>query len=147
VAPLMNYTTSVDVFKTVNEIQQLLVRHKARNISMDYGTSGELEAICFAIERDGTLLYFRLPSNCQGVHKALVIAGVQPRYRTMQHANKVAWRIVKDWVEAQIAVIESGQASVEQAYFSYLLNPATGQTMFESFCDRGHLTLGGTDGA
>jgi hypothetical protein len=47
----------------------------------------------------------------------------------------VAWRILKDWVEAQIALMRSGMITVEQAFLPYCQGP-DGQTVYESLRDR-----------
>ena len=33
---ILNYTTTVDAFKTVSEIEYILMRHKAKSIMKDY---------------------------------------------------------------------------------------------------------------
>jgi hypothetical protein len=37
----------------------------------------------------------------------------------MPHARKVAWRIIKDWVAAQLALIEAEQATLAQVFLPY----------------------------
>ena len=36
--PLLNYTTKVDIYTTIGEIQGCLVKHGAREIMQDYDT-------------------------------------------------------------------------------------------------------------
>lgn len=44
IMPIMNYTTKVDVFATLGEIQGQLVKHGAKKIMQDYDNDGHLPA-------------------------------------------------------------------------------------------------------
>ena len=43
----------------------------------------------------------------------------------------MAWRIIKDWIEAQLAIVEAEQAEMVEVFLPYAQNPATGKTLFE----------------
>ena len=45
-------------------------------------------------------------------------------------ARRVAWRIVRDWVEAQMAIVELEMAKVDQVFLPYARTP-NGQTLYE----------------
>ena len=47
-------------------------------------------------------------------------------------AERVAWRIVKDWVEAQMAILESEMVQLDQIFLPYMVND-NGQTVFEVY--------------
>lgn len=47
--PIMNYTTKIDVFKSIGEIQSDLAKHGAKKIMQEYGDNGEPIAISFSI--------------------------------------------------------------------------------------------------
>jgi len=70
----------------------------------------------------------RLPCNFDGVFKALANEYAESRAQ----ARRVAWRIVKNWIEAQMALIEAGQASLIQVFLPYAVTQ-DGPTMFEKF--------------
>ncbi len=108
--PLLNYTTQISAQKTVSEITALLVRAKA-----EFGA-----------------MTFRLPSNVDQVYKILQRQHLRvPRsLRTLEQANRVAWRIVKDWTEAQLAMIECGLVDVAQIFLPYAQD-ASGKTVYE----------------
>lgn len=59
-------------------------------------------------------------------------------------ARRVAWRIIKDWVEAQMAIIQSGTAEMAEVFLPYVVHPETGLTLFEEFKE-GTLKLGSGD--
>jgi len=66
---------------------------------------------------------------------------VERKYKTQTHARCVAWRIVKDWVRAQLALIESGQATLPQLFLPHAVR-ADGRTFFEVVAAEPQLLLG-----
>ena len=48
--PIKNYTTKIDVHKTLGEIHGSLAAHGARKVMFDYDQAGKISAICFSIE-------------------------------------------------------------------------------------------------
>ncbi len=138
--PILNYTTSIDAEKTATEIQKILVRHGARQVLMDYNEDGVMSSISFQIKTECGPIHFRLPVNIEGVHKVLTNEGVERRYRTYEQAARVAWRIIKDWVEAQLAIVEAGQAEIMEVFLPYALNPQ-GQTVYEVLENKGFKQL------
>jgi len=49
-----------------------------------------------------------------------------------EQAERVAWRIVKDWVEAQMAILESEMVQMDEIFLPYMVNN-NGQTFFEAY--------------
>jgi hypothetical protein len=47
---------------------------------------------------------------------------------------RTAWRIVKDWTEAQCALIETRMVKTEQVFLPYMV-VKSGQTLFEQMVD------------
>lgn len=39
----------------------------------------------------------------------------------MEQAHRTAWRIVKEWVVAQMALIETGMVDMEEVFLPYML--------------------------
>ena len=64
--------------------------------------------------------------------------GVETRYKTPEQAKRVAWRIVKDWVEAQLAIIETQMVKPEQVFLPYAITQ-TGETLYETVISNSHL--------
>lgn len=132
---LLNYTTEVATEKTVTEIQRLLTRAKATAVLSEY-QDGILSAISFRIQTAHGLLSFRLPANVQQVYVALCRdQHIGRRFKTKEQAARVAWRIVKDWLAAQLAFIESGQAELTQLFLHCAQDPKTGETVYEQLIE------------
>ena len=129
--PILNYTTSVDSAKTVSQIQAILGLKGATHVSVDYA-NGKAVAVTFGLNLEGQPINFRLPCNVEGVSKALYREKKMTAARDKQQCERIAWRIVKDWVEAQMALVEAGQAEVSEVFMPYALHPQTGQTFFQA---------------
>lgn len=130
---ILNYTTSISAHKTVGEIQQLLAQKGARGVSIDYDAAGQPAAVAFWLELAGNPVSFRLPSNWTGVRRALdKDRKVPARSKTDEQAQRVAWRIVKDWTEAQLAIVEAGIAGMAEVFLPYAVTP-DGRTLFQAF--------------
>jgi hypothetical protein len=127
--PLLNYSTSVSAARTVGEIQDKLAKAGARQILHEYG-DGVVTALSFRIQTRFGEMAFRLPANIDAVRE--VLRGHFPRSRAVwDKAPNVGWRILKDWVEAQLALIQTGMVTVEQVFLPYLQDDK-GITLYEA---------------
>lgn len=137
---ILNYTTKIDATKTAGEIQLLLAKHGAKNVSIDF-ENGLPVALAFLIEFNKEPLGFRLPSNHKGVYQAMREDRDVPKsLKTEEQARRVAWRILKDWVESQMAMIQSRKATMVELFMSYYITPS-GQTLYETFEEKGFKML------
>lgn len=139
--PLLNYTTKVDVYTTLGAIQGQLVKHGARKIMQDYDDDGHNIALSFMIDTPLGLRGVRLPANVDAVHKVLARQKVKC---DREQAERVAWRIVKDWVEAQMAILESEMVQMDEIFLPYMLNSA-GQTVYQAYSGNPLMLDGKTD--
>lgn len=125
---LLNYTTEIEALRTAGEIMGLLAAKGATAIGIEY-SNAEPIGLSFKIPVQRTEISFRLPCNYEGALRALKRCA-QPRYQTDAQAKRVAWRIVKDWVEAQLAIVECEQAEMAEVFLPYAIL-ANGQTLFQ----------------
>nr|MBA3889820.1 hypothetical protein [Gemmatimonadaceae bacterium] len=128
--PILNYTTKISAGATVGEIQAKLAAHGANGVSIDYD-SGMPEALAFRIQTPHGLVTFRMEANWRGVLAAMEADQNVPRAQVRpDQAQRVAWRILKDWVEAQLAIVEAGLATLTKVMLPYAVT-ATGQTVYQ----------------
>ena len=127
--PIMNYTTKVDVFATLSEIQGQLVKHGAKKIMQDYDNDGHITALSFLIDTPNGPRGDKLPANDDAVRDVLTKQKVKC---DRDQAERVAWRIVKDWVAAQMAILESEMVQMDEIFLPYMLNDK-GQTLFQCY--------------
>lgn len=137
--PILNYTTSIDYDKTIAEIQVILVKHGATKITTDYEDKLP-SAVTFCLEVKGNTLAFALPCNYAGVLKAMYKDKKVERYRcTKEQALRVSWRIVKDWVAAQMAIVETELADMAEVFLPYAITK-NGTTLYKELSS-GHNNL------
>jgi len=131
---LLNFSTSIDAEKTAYEIESLLGKSGATDIHKEY-KEGNVMALMFGIMLpNGRYLGFRMPINVENtllVFKEQARKGKMPNNKVnIDQARRTAWRILKDWVEVQLAFVESKQVEMERAFFAYILDNQ-GQTLFD----------------
>jgi hypothetical protein len=133
--PLLNYTTTVPVAKSASRIQALLVKAGARDIAYTYEDDGVLTGMSFIVRASYGDQAFTLPANVDRVRAVLLRQRVQPRYSTVEHASRVAWRILQDWVAAQLALIETETVGLDQVMLPYAHTDSQGTTVYERFVE------------
>ena len=112
----------------------------------EYDDAGQSTSITFEIEVNGERLVFRLPNRFERV-KALV----EQSYKSIgqkitgeqlsEQAYRTSWANIRDWILAQMALIDSQMVRTEEVFFPYLLDQG-GKTVFETFEERLSLPSG-----
>jgi hypothetical protein len=128
--PILNYTTEIAPEKTAGEITKVLVKLGAENIGMRYD-GGKLIGMAFSIRRGPDTYAFQLPVRVHAVYEVLNRQhGVPPKHRSLAQAERTAWRIMKSWIEAQAAIIETEMVKLEQVMLPYMVTE-DGGTVFD----------------
>ena len=129
---ILNYTTTVDAFKTVSEIEYILMKHKAKSIIKNY--DGEsITGLSFLIDTGIQQIPVRMPvkiEECLKVLQKEKQRGTKNIKATKEQAERVAWRILKDWVEAQMALLDIEMVSFEEIFLPYIETKG-GKTVYE----------------
>lgn len=129
--PTLNYTTTVDAGKTVLEMQHMLAEHGASAIGVEYRDRQPV-GLTFQLPTPHGVRAYALP-----VHSDRVLAVLKEQARnrvgrlarpsearkacTPDQAHRIAWRVLKDWLAAQLALIEAAVVTVDQVMLPYLL--------------------------
>lgn len=94
---ILNYTTTIDTFKTVAEIEKILVQHKAKSIMKNY--EGEsIISMSFLVDTGSNQVPVKLPAKvneCLQVLRAEKKSGKKNIKDTKEQAERVSWRILK----------------------------------------------------
>lgn len=138
--PLLNYTTTVAASRTMGQVQGLLVEAGARSIMTEYDAVGRALGIAFAMQTVHGMRQYMLPVDATRVEAVLRREKVVPRFQSPEHAERVAWRIVKDWLEAQLAIIHTEMVTLDQVMLPYM-SDGHGRTVYELYVDEQLLSL------
>ncbi len=130
---ILNYSTTIDAFKTVSEIEYVLMKHKAKSVMKNY-EDGTISGLSFLIDTGAQQLPIRLPVKIDECLKVLQKEKKSnPRSSikaTREQAERVAWRILKDWIEAQMALLDIEMVSMQEIFLPYIELPG-GQTIYQ----------------
>lgn len=129
---IKNYTTKIPALQTIGEIQGILAAHGARKIMIDYSDDGSAQTISFALMVGQNMVGFRIGAKPQGV---LRVMENSRQSCSAEQAECIAWRNVKDWIAAQIALVETEQAAMEEVFLPYLVDQ-TEKTLYETIAER-----------
>ena len=130
--PILNYTTKVSVDRSVAEIMKMLAKFGAQAVMVEHDDTGTIVAMSFKILIDGNSVGFKLPVQWREVlHIINKDKRVPGNKKNDEHAKCVAWRIMKDWVEAQLAILESNMVKLDQVFLPYAV-ANDGRTLYEA---------------
>lgn len=139
---LKNYTSNVPVSQTLYRIEQVLIRCGAAEITKEYTpTPGEVAAVHFAIQTATGKIRIRLPADKNAAWQALWLdyaAGdkltadgqklqwggrkQKTKMDFKEQAERTAWKIVQDWIEVQMSMIQMCQADTLQVFLPYVFD-------------------------
>jgi hypothetical protein len=138
---LKNYTSEVPVTQTIHRIEQVLIRCGVSGIMKEYAPmpAGEVSAITFQIDTPTGKMTIRLPADKNKALEALwldyadgdklteegdaIVWNPRKKKRKSdfaQQAERTAWKIVQDWVEVQMSMIQLKQADTVQVFLPYI---------------------------
>lgn len=138
--PIKNYTTQVPTYRSIQEIQDTLVKHGATGFLLEYeqGT-GRIKALKFILELEGNRLPFQLPVDWRSFQEVLKKDGVR-RWEDEDYCYRVAWRVIRDWTMAQMALYETRMVSMPQIFLPYAMVNKD-QTFFDKISKNPKLLL------
>jgi hypothetical protein len=131
------HTTEVDAGKTATECMTLLAGHGAELVAIAWerGTR-QPTGLKFTIETAWGTLSYDMPVRLAGTEKRLAQAHrdrqIPAKYTGTGQARRVAWRVLKRWLEVQIEFIELGQAELAEVMLPWM-STGDGQTAWTAF--------------
>lgn len=146
---LLNYTTKVSVESTVDEITRRLRAFGVRELTVRYADKGRPIGLVFRLDttfagEQGFVLPADPKPVLQTLERQWSAGQIRHNYVNEEQAERIAWRIVKDWVEAQLAIVETGMVKLETVFLPYMLI-AGGETTVYGAASGGHLALPGVE--
>jgi len=148
-AKIKNYTSSVPVERTISYIEMELIKIGINHIEKVY-KDGFPEKIIFSISLpDVKRLSFRIPANVDTT--AEILKGV-PQYKgfdrekLLAQARRTSWRLVYNWIEIQVAMVQLQQVDAVQVFLPYMYDQKTEKTFYEEIAKNNFRMLTTTAG-
>jgi len=142
---IKNFSTTISVEKTIAEIEKMLSKYGATKIMKEYDEFGNPSRLIFAIVTEHGEMPVKLPVN---VDKILEVFKVQVSTKKLpnkfwggewatEQANRVGWRIIKDWLDAQLTLLNIQMVKVHEIFLPYAYDSRSGQTLFQKMEESG----------
>ena len=141
---IKNYTTIVPANRSIEEIHGALVKHGATGVLYKYeqGT-GRIEALQFLLPVKDQNVTFSLPVNWRKFQRVLELQQVR-RWDDEEYVYRVAWRNIRDWVMAQLALYETEIVDMSQVFLPFATDQK-GQMLYEKMVEGKFLLGDGTE--
>lgn len=125
---MRNYTSKQSPDRSIFLIEQKLIDFGASHILKEYDEKKQVSALSFTLMVDRNSLHrvpFRLPANVKAVHKVLDKRAktVRQQMAVVDQAPMTAWKLMLDWLDVQLSLIEMGQAEAMQVFLPYCAQP------------------------
>jgi hypothetical protein len=143
--PIKNYTSEVPASRSIQEIQDSLVKHGATGVLMEYepGT-GRIAALKFKLPFRDNDLSFQLPVEWRKF-KAVLLEQRVRRAQDDDVAYRIAWRCIRDWVLAQMALFETNMVEIPQVFLPFAVAKGGVSTLYDRVLKGGLLLGSGKD--
>ena len=124
---------------SAGEITAALIAAGASQITTHYA-GGSISGLRWTMRIGGADVVFDMPARVEPVYKILKsrIPGRLPLAKEMklrEKADRVAWRQLLRWVQAQIAMIDTGMVQAGEVFLPYMLDSGRNQTLFQIMMD------------
>ena len=128
-------TTKVEAAQSASEIVAVLVRHGAKSINTEYD-KGRITGLRWVMTVNAMDVLFDMPARVEPVFKRLSreAPGHQIE-RLKQKAERIAWRQLLRWVQAQMAMIDMGMAQTAEVFLPYIVPPNGRQRLFDTLME------------
>jgi hypothetical protein len=151
----LNYTTKIPARATAQECFDLLSEAGAETVAIRLAAKVPV-GLSFRLLVPGPSgqpepRNFDLPVNIDGMERRLGRSGVfaglhisvaqRQHLSSREHATDVGWRVLRDWLEAQLAMIAAEMATLDEIMLPYLVLDAGGgqtRTLVEAYRASGY---------
>jgi hypothetical protein len=141
---IKNYTSTVSIAKSVQHIEERLMKHGAKQI-LKICENQKLIGIAFSVDVNGKEIPFKLPARIDRVEQQLYSFVKRPRpdtkNRIAEQAGRSAWKLLADWVDIQMSLIELDQVELVEVFMPYIYDDFNKQTFFEKMKNSGFTLL------
>ena len=138
-------TTEVPASRTAAEVSAELIKAGATQIATDY-KDGKVTGLRWTMMVNGQNALFEMPARVFPIYKLLRERkgikitwepGFKPKDPALwEKAERVAWRQLLRWVQAQNAMIECGMVQPMEVFTAYWIPPGQERTLFQTMMEQ-----------
>jgi len=137
---IKSYSTDVPVERTITEIEKMLTKSGATKILKEYNT-GRPVGLSFVIDTVRGPMPVRMPVRIEKVSEVFKVQASRKLLDRKYHGGKwadaqaarVGWRILRDWLDAQLALINVEMTSVTEIFLPYVYSEKLDKTVYDMF--------------
>jgi len=123
-------TTKISSTRSAGEVSDALVQSGASQISMEY-KNAKIVGLQWVLNVDGNDLLFSMPARIGPVFETLRVRAEKGGYGSKrvlsavelielrEKAERVAWRQLLRWVQAQLAMVQTGMVKAQEVFLPY----------------------------
>jgi hypothetical protein len=127
-------STKISAERTAHEISNILIQAGASAIRHDVKEK-KICGLSFTLEIKGDQVPFTLPVRIEPIFRYLQ-KRISPRNRDrnkpaqLLQAERVAWRQLLRWIQAQVALIDTGMVKADEVFLPYI-QTGVNETLYE----------------
>lgn len=125
---LKNYTSKST--HTFDKMNQILAQHGARKIMFEYDGMGKIQGINFTLMVNNVERGIKLPARIDKVEIAMYGTNNLDEKQRDQ-AYRTAWANIRDWIDAQMAMLDTGMVIPLEIFLPFMIVNSIGQTVYE----------------
>jgi len=142
---IKNFSTTIAVEKTIAEIEKMLSKYGATKIMKEYDIDGNPVILVFQIITEQGEVPIKLPVNTDKIRDVFKVQVSNKKLPnkfwndpsfSKEQASRVGWRIIKDWLDAQLTLLNIEMVKVSEIFLPYMYSDKLGKTMFEMLEER-----------
>jgi len=125
---LKNYTSSVSARSSISHIENKLSVYGASSISKWFDSEHRTAGLCFVLVTNGIAMTYKVPANVLKVEKRFLANRSRPpktkvdKDRVRDQAERTAWKIMSDWVDIQLSLIDVDQVEASEVFLPYIFD-------------------------
>ena len=136
--------TDVPVSRSIAEIERMLGAFGALKIVKDLDGAGQPIGLGFMVDTDHGKMPVKMPAEIQKVRQVLrdhvrdkLLPGRFDKDPwAKDQAARIAWRVLHDWLYAQLTLIKVEMTKPEQIFLPYVYSEQLNKTVFDIFEER-----------
>jgi hypothetical protein len=142
---IRNYTSEIPASRSIASIMQRLVDHGASEVAASYVDKRVVGLVFVIPGGDSKHIPIRLPARSKQI--AVVLRRSYKKVndatakRIEEQAERTAWKLLDEWIQIQLNLIQLEQIEFLEAFLPFVWNPALEKTFFERVKEGGMLAL------